>query len=46
MFFVNFHTFGFILKKYASVTIDMHFSAKYVITKAYFTHAHSVYAVI
>jgi hypothetical protein len=28
------------------VAIDMHFISQYVITKAYLTHAHSVYAVL
>jgi hypothetical protein len=29
---VKFHTSGFILKKYATVTTDMHVSSQYVIT--------------
>jgi hypothetical protein len=43
MFLVKFHTFGFILEKYATLT---HFSAQYMIIKACLTHAHSLYAVV
>jgi hypothetical protein len=43
-FLVKFCTFGFILKKYATVSTDMHFSSKYVITKVCLTWAHSLYA--
>jgi hypothetical protein len=32
----NFCTFGFILKKCATITTDMHVSSKYVITKGMF----------
>jgi hypothetical protein len=45
-FLYKFHTFGFILKKYATVVTDMHFSSQYTITKLCLTHAHSLYAVL
>jgi hypothetical protein len=45
-FLVKFHTFGFILKKCATVATDMHFSSQYVIRKVCLTHAHSVYGIL
>jgi hypothetical protein len=43
---VKFHTFGFILKKYATVATDMYVSSHHMITKVCLTHAYSLYAVL
>jgi hypothetical protein len=45
-FLVKFCTFGFILKTYATIATDMHFSSKYVTTKICLTHTHTLYAVL
>jgi hypothetical protein len=43
---VKFCTFVSILKKFTTVTINMHFISQYVITKVCLTCAHSVHAVL
>jgi hypothetical protein len=45
-FFAKFHTFGFILKRYATATTDMHFSSQYMITKLCLTCARSLYTAL
>jgi hypothetical protein len=45
-FSVEFRTFGFILKKYATFATNVHFRSQYMITKECLTHAHSLYAVL
>jgi hypothetical protein len=43
-FLVKFCTFGFILKKSATVATDVHFHSDYVISHVCLSHAHSIYA--
>jgi hypothetical protein len=43
---VKLHTFGFILKKYATAATDMYFSSQYVNTKACLTNAYLLNAVL
>jgi hypothetical protein len=44
-FSVKFCTFGFILKKSATLATDFHFHSDYVISYVWLNHAHSIYAV-
>jgi hypothetical protein len=46
IFFIKFRTFDFILKNYATLATDMHFSSQYMISEMCLAHIHSLYAVL